>query len=100
MGLVNTVRHGKKALGRDKICQRLTLVLQVGFVDVLRGLGLHEIEFTGEVDEVSGQVSVVDAVLKVLILCLDKDLLSSKHKGELLLQETKALRSENKEKKC
>lgn len=90
----------KKALCRDKICQRLTLVLEVGFVDVLWGLGLHEIEFTCEVDEVSGQVSVVDAVLKVLILCLDKDLLPSKHKGELLLQETKALRSENKEKRC
>ena len=74
-------------------------MLEVRFVNILRGLGLHEIKFTSEVDEVSGQVGVVDAVLKVLILCLDKDLLSSKHKGELLLQETKVLRGEIEEKK-
>lgn len=75
-------------------------MLEVRFVNVLRGLGLHEIKFTGEVDEVSSQVSVVDAVLKVLVLCLDKDLLSSKHKGELLLQKTGVLRSEIKKKEC
>jgi hypothetical protein len=51
-------------------------VLEVSFVNVLRGLGLHQVQFTGEVDKMGGQMGVVNAILKVLVLCLDKDLLS------------------------
>jgi len=66
----------------------LTLVLEVSLVNVLGSLGLHEVKLTGKVDEVGGQVGVINAVLKILVLCFDKDLLSGKHKSKLLLQET------------
>jgi len=66
----------------------LTFVLKVSFVDILWRLWLHQIELAGEISEVCGEIGIVQAVLEIFVFCFDRDLLSGKHKGQLLFYQS------------
>ena len=60
----------------------------MGLVNVLRELGLEDLQLAGEVEEVLAEVSGVDQLVKIVVARIKDHLLPCQHERKLLFQGT------------